>query len=109
MLKRTLAQVELQQARTADTAELSPRIVIPFLAPLVERSYFSGLGCICRHNIGKHSCTMKESFGVRLLSTGAVVTSVDACGDANKRPSFVFPWGVSWKWVLRALLRTVKR
>lgn len=30
-------------------------------------------------------------------------------GDANKRPSFVFPWGVPWEWVLRASLRTVKR
>lgn len=38
-----------------------------------------------------------ESCGAPMLSTGAVVTCADACDDANKRPSFVFPWGVSWK------------
>lgn len=110
MLKRTLAQVELQQSRTANNAKLSPRIVIPFPAPLVERSYFSSLGCICRHNTGKHSCAMKMKVVGRLCCPRGQLSPVRMLVMMPISVRVLsFPGVCRGKWVLRALLRTVKR
>lgn len=110
MLKRTLAQLQLQQARSTDSGELSLCIVIPSLMPVVERSYLSGLACIFQHSVGENVGRCETGvFGTLVSSTGTVDAGPDACGDANKRPSFVFLRVVSRKRVLRVLLRAVKQ